>query len=394
MTGPVKFLLIAVACVTLFLGYSYHAGLWTLTEAGLSAASRTTPYWDFNNLWSGSKMVLAGDAHLLFDAEGYRARLREMAGADLPDHEWSYPPNILLIGAMLAQLPQLPAYLIWTFGTITAWFASVRLLKLPPLMTAAIVVSPAIIWNALYGQNGALTAALLLGGLALSDKRPWFAGVLFGLLTIKPHLGLLIPFILMAQGNWRAIIGAAVTVIAMVLLTGALFGFDLWLGFLTQTRPLMTSIMHAPWGEGYHANSATGFAFMRSLGAGIGAAYAAQAAVSLSCLIIAVALWRKAAQYDRTILIALTLCLVFLAAPYGYTYEMAGVSLACAVLFLRRPSLTYALPLALLWLWPLINHFSVQAVDVALTTPLVILLCVALTAELRRPKPASSPAPA
>jgi len=248
-----------------------------------------------------SKMVLAGDAHLLFDLQGYRDRLQEMAGADLP---------------------------------------------------------------------------------------------LFGLLTIKPHLGLLIPFILLAQGNWRAIGAAAITAIIMAILTGVAFGFDVWHGFFTQTRPLMTSIMHAPWGEGYHANSATVFAFMRSLGAGINAAYAVQAIISVTCLITAVYYWRNAARYDRPLLIALSLCLIFLAAPYGYTYEMAGISLACAMLFMRRQSLAYALPLAVLWMWPMVNHFAVQATDMALTAPLVMALCAALMRALRRPTPANSPGPA
>ncbi|MBN9273748.1 MAG: DUF2029 domain-containing protein, partial [Mesorhizobium sp.] len=83
----------------------------------------------------------------------------------LPDQEWSYPPSVLLFGAPLAALPILPAYLIWTFGTVFCLWLAVRPLKIGPVAELAIVLSPAVMINAIFGQNGALTAALLLGGL-------------------------------------------------------------------------------------------------------------------------------------------------------------------------------------------------------------------------------------
>ena len=79
--------------------------------------------------------------------------------------------------------------------------------------------------NAFFGQNGAFTAALLVGGLLAAPKRPILAGVLFGLLTVKPQLGILIPFCLLASRNWRAFASAAVTTVTLVLLTGLAFGF-------------------------------------------------------------------------------------------------------------------------------------------------------------------------
>ena len=395
MDRIVKIILALTVVLTLITWYRFHVQLWTITDAGLSKASRTTPYWDFNNLWSGSKMVLEGHTERLFDMDLYRATLREMAGADLPNHEWSYPPNILLIGAPLAKLPQMTAYLIWTFGTLTAYFAALRLFKFPRIAVAIIMISPALIWNSFFGQNGALTAALLMGGLMLCSRRPWIAGICFGLLTIKPHLGLLIPFILLAGGNWRSFVAAAVTGITMFLLSGALFGFDLWHGFLNETRPLMTSIMHAPWGQDYQNNAATWFSFSRSVGADLTLAYAVQIAVTLGCILYAFCLWRREADYNRNLLVSQTLVLIFLAAPYGYTYDMAGVAISMAVLFMRRPTIICAISLALLWRWPLMGHLVTQSSGLALTAPLVTLLALALARELHgKFMPASSPVPA
>ena len=44
---------------------------------------------------------------------------------------------------------------------------------------------PAVFVNLGHGHNGFLTAALMGGGLVLLDRRPWLAGILFGLLGLQ-----------------------------------------------------------------------------------------------------------------------------------------------------------------------------------------------------------------
>jgi hypothetical protein len=171
-------------------------------------------------------MALDGHVAFLFDADTYRAALRRMFSPDLPNQEWSYPPNMLIFGAPLALLPIFSAYLVWTFGTIFCLWLAVRPLKLGKVAEAAIVLCPAVFINAVFGQNGALTTALLIGGLAAAPKRPVLAGLLFGLLTVKPHLGILVPFCLMASGNWRAILAAALSSAALFCLTSILLGSE------------------------------------------------------------------------------------------------------------------------------------------------------------------------
>ena len=75
--------------------------------------------------------------------------------------------------------------------------------------------TPACPINAIGGQNGFLSAALFLGGVLNIDRRPILSGVLIGLLTFKPHLGVVLPFALVALGAWRVIASAAVTALAL-----------------------------------------------------------------------------------------------------------------------------------------------------------------------------------
>lgn len=345
----------AVSIVGFGMADFYLRRLWTIGPGGLSALSKTLPYWDFSNLWAGGRMALDGHVGILFDVDAYRAALRGMFAPNLPNQEWSYPPSILLIGAPLAALPIFPAYLAWTFGTVVCLWLAVRPLKLGGPAELAIVLSPAVIWDAVFGQNGALTTALLIGGLAVAPRRPVSAGILFGLLTIKPHLGILVPFCLLAGGNWRAIAAAAGTAALVAVATGLFFGFDVWSLFYTQTRPLMTGILEAPFPQHYHANAITVFFTARAVGFGVAAAYGLQAIATIAAIAAVVWLWRPGREAEHRERVVLTAVLAILATPYGYTYDTIGVAVAVALLsiMVSRPP---RLILAICWLYPFVAH--------------------------------------
>jgi len=340
---------------SLLVGVVYQAYLWTIGDNGFSEMSDRLPYWDFTNLWTGARMALDGGTASLFDVEAYRAALRAMFSPDLPNQEWSYPPSMLLIGAPLAVLPIGVAYFAWTIGTIALLHFAIRPLRLPLPIHIAALVSPAVVMNAVFGQNGAFTAALLIGGLLAAPRRPILAGVLFGLLTVKPQLGILVPFCLLASLNWRAIASAAVTTVLLVLLTGFAFGFDTWTLFFSETRPLMTAIMEAPFPMPYHANALTVFIMARSLGAGIDAAYIAQAVATVAAIAAAVWLWLPSTAIDPRRRALLTATLAIVATPYGYTYDTIPMCVAVAYMFAvaKRPQL---LLLSVAWLFPYVAH--------------------------------------
>lgn len=346
---------IFVVCCGIGLGLTYHFRLWTLDVQGFSILMDRLPYWDFTNLWAGGALALQDKVQILFDPDGYRAALRAMLHPLLPDQEWSYPPSLLLIGMPLAKLPILPAYLVWTFSTVLMLWLAIRLFRFPRSVQIAIILSPAVFMNALFGQNGAFTAALLITGLMLTPSRPIMAGIAFGLLTIKPHLGILIPFVLIAGGHWRAFVSAAVTSVLLVVVTGSLLGFQVWSLFMTETRTLMTAIMEAPYPQHYHANAITGFILARSAGAGLTVAYLVQSMLTCIALATAIKIWLPSSHVHHTTRVVLTALCAILATPYGYTYDLIPLSVAVGWLFLRsdRPPL---LVLAGFWLFPLFAH--------------------------------------
>ncbi len=370
-----------VLCAGILIGLRYHLALWTFDDHGFSSLSDRLPYWDFTNLWAGGRMALDGHVVWLFDVDNYRAALRQMFSPDLPDQEWSYPPGILIFGAPLALLPIFSAYFVWTFGTIFCLWLAVRPLKLDKAAEAAILVCPAVFINAIFGQNGALTTALLIGGLAAAPMRPILAGVLFGLLTVKPHLGILIPFCLLASGNWRAIVAAALSAAALFILTGLLLGSEVWVLFWTNTRPLMTAILEAPYPQPYQSNAATMFFLARAFGSGLTTAYAMQAVATIAAISAAVWIWLPWRQAEHRERVVLTAVLATLATPYGYSYDTIGLAVAVAYLFSTRPD-TPRLFLALVWLYPLVAHLLNKAgFGIGILVPL--FLSVWMLAEIR-----------
>lgn len=343
-------LLLLLVVAGAFLPVIYMVSHWQLDANGFSPNLSKLPEWDFTNLWFGGRLALSGSVSDLFDVNAYRSALRAAYGEQLADHEWSYPPSMLLIGSTLSALPLRQAYFLWTAATLGLLSLILWKAKLSLIVVLAALVSPGALINIIFGHNGALTAALLIGGLLFSKSRPILAGVLLGLLTIKPHLGVLVPFCLLASCNWRAIIAAVTTAVVLFTASGLIYGFEAWVGFWNVTRPLMTAILEAPFPSGFQKHGVTVFLFSRSLGANLLIAYIAQGVCALIAAALVWRLWRQPTM-DPLLRVAITVILTFLATPYAYSYDMVAFSVAVIILISangQKAEPVYALA----WIWP------------------------------------------
>lgn len=345
-----------VFIIGMCLGVIYYRNIWALDAQGLSTVSGTTPYWDFNNLWTGGRLALEGHVDWLFDMEKYRPAMKELLGPNIPEQEWSYPPSMLLIGVPLALFPPTIAYFIWTIGSLLMLHFAIRPLKLAPMFHLAILLSPMVFVNAVFGQNGTFISALLITALVQAPKRPILAGICIGVMTLKPQFGVLIPFLLISSGNWKAFITAGVTGVALAVATGLFFGFDVWHGFITQTQPMMREFMEAPFYHPYQVNSVTPFTQARALGGNLLVAYGVQAVISLFAIGFAIWLWRPERVIASGHRVAFTLILTMMATPYGYTYDMVAVGAAIVIFTASTKRLVWEPMLALVWMYPMYNH--------------------------------------
>jgi alpha-1,2-mannosyltransferase len=185
---------------------------------------------DFLNTWMGGRSTFSGGPAAWFDVRVYNDALRDMLGTPYQQHYWSYPPHLMLFIWPLGLMPYLPAYLAWCAVGIALYLFACSA-AIPRRHMLFLAVAPAVAVCIFFGQNGFYTAALLIGGLLNRERRPVLAGVLFGILTVKPQLGILLPVILVLERRWLTIASAAVTTAVLVAATSMLFGFGIWIEF-------------------------------------------------------------------------------------------------------------------------------------------------------------------
>jgi hypothetical protein len=253
------------------------AAIWVaLARGGLDLAGKPLGT-DFLSFYAASKLALAGDPAGVYEVARHRAAETSVFGRDLGYAAFFYPPLFLLVCAPLAVAPYLAALAAWLAATGAAFAASLRGWLDRRLGWRTAVAFPAVLMNLGHGQNAFLSAALLGGGAMWLESRPIMAGIAFGLLAFKPHLGLLLPLALIAAGRWKTFAAAALTVLAFAGASLVLFGPDTWRGFLAAS-----SLARATLEQGLvePGKMASAFAAVRVLGGPVGLAYALQGLVT------------------------------------------------------------------------------------------------------------------
>src|SRR5205807_10569328 len=88
--------------------------------------------------------------------------------------------------------------------------------------------------NILDGHNGFLTAGLIGLSLVFLERRPRLSGLFLGLLTYKPHFGIIFPFALFASRNWRALGSATLISLILGITAEIVFGYEVWSSFIAS----------------------------------------------------------------------------------------------------------------------------------------------------------------
>jgi hypothetical protein len=315
--GSDKFRLLAGIMLALFAAYD---GAYLAV-----GAARGWPggFGDSFALWSWGRFVGEHAAAAIYDPLALRSAQLALGMDPGGSYSFAYPPSFLLVLWALGQLPgplacaaliliSLPFYLWATVGR--SWWSPALIAALAAPTTAITIVS---------GQSSFLAAALLAGGLRLAAPNPVAGGVLLGLLTYKPQLGLLVPVALAAARLWRTLASAAVTAILLVVLTSILFGAAIWPswaaalpGFSRQFAAESSEIVHL---------MPTVLAALLQLGV---APVTAQLAQWVSAAVAAAVVWTLFRSGPRQLAGAGLLAAAFLATPYAFVYDMPIVATA------------------------------------------------------------------
>ena len=189
---------------------------------------------DFLQFYTMGSLARTGGAAALYDFEAFhRAQVALVPESEPELYPPVYPPHAALIFAPFSSLPYRPALFVWTLITIALFAAIVRsawrpvAASLPDsrLIVAAAAAFPPFWYLVLYGQATILVlAAFWAGWIALERRQPFYAGMAFGLLLLKPQLALPLAIVVLAGREWAMLAGAVASIAIQVAAAAVALG--------------------------------------------------------------------------------------------------------------------------------------------------------------------------
>lgn len=301
--------------------------VWALIDPGTPASVADK---DFANYWMAGQLIREGRVMDLFGPHpAYFAHLTDAFGADFPWHNWSYPPHYLLLVWPLGFFTYEVAMVVFLAATGGLFLIVLRILAREAGPMVWVAAGPFVAHNFWVAQNGYISASLGLGALALRERRPVLAGILLGLLTVKPQLGLLFPFLLVAERRWSMIASAALTTVALVAASVAVFGVEAWEGYFDEVVPYQAYVMRALEGT-FLAMMPAFYGALRNWTVTPDLALTLHLLVAVPvALVTIVAFFRVADARYRTALLVLG---TFVVTPYALSYDLGLLVPALALL--------------------------------------------------------------
>ena len=355
---------------------------------GVFGTSRPPIASDFPSFYGAGTLVWAGTPHLAYDQAAHWQAERAAGGANVPYTYFFYPPPYLLLCAALACLPYMVAYVLFEAVTLVLYVLVTRRIAAIGGWAWAVpaLAFPAVYWTLGLGQNALLTASIFGAATFLTDSRPGRAGVLFGLLSYKPHFGLLVPLALAAGGHWRVFFSAAATVAGLIAVTTALFGVDTWRDYLTAFAA--SGSVYAS-GKIMLAGYVTAYGAARLIGLAHEAALGVQVMASLVVAVIVVRLWYRGASLPLRA--AALLAGTVLSVPLALLYDLLLVGV-CVAWLARAARETGLLPwekaaMLTIYLISLVSLFVGLGLNIPLgplAPAIVLALCVRRAARESR----------
>lgn len=347
---------------------------------------------DFVNFWAAGRLAAEGRLAELYDLDAYHAALQALLGHTHRFMNFSYMPNALPLVRPLGALPHGVALVIWECASLLA-FAVAATGKLVPErreLRLLVLISPVVLLVLSLAQATFLLALLFVGAFRLLPRRPIAAGILFGLLTIKPQLGLLIPLLLLIERRWLTIASAAATAALLAAVSVALYGLEPWQAYLANTVPYQARVLAEPFGLVW-AMMITPYAFLCQIG--LAPPVAMKLHTALALVVGAAALWSIRGKADGSLAATVIALAAVLITPYSLAYDLA---IPAAALLWHLSERTRALSpvaegaLAPFWALPLIL-IPLNIIGAPVMPPVIAVLFALIVAEARFGESAGAP---
>ena len=238
-----------ITCVYLLFAPNYE---WKLEETGTAYGA------DFLQEWVGARMVLTGHVSELYDLDVFRAWQYDpkVVGFAWKTDQYFppvYPPPHYVLFSPFACLPYRWAVVIWLLVLISAAFFSSKLISditnhsaselneealvetqsKSQYLWLGMILFPSLLFSISLGQKSVCWLLLIcMTWRLLQCHRDYAAGMVFGILSIKPTLFFLMPLVLLRNGRWRFFLGASLSVCTIWGTTACLVPIETWIAFM------------------------------------------------------------------------------------------------------------------------------------------------------------------
>lgn len=202
---------------------------------------------DYLAHWTGGRLLLAGDPSDLYDPETQYEIQKNAIGATANLSWFVSPPIVAAFYAPLGLMQYNLSGLLWLFmsSLLLVWcilslktLAPSLMLRKRRLIILGVLASPPVFEVLGGGQDSVFILAIWLIGIRLLTARhPILAGAILGLGFAKPQLVLLVPIMLLATRNYRALGAFAAVFTALLGVSAGLVGVEglhQWVAALTS----------------------------------------------------------------------------------------------------------------------------------------------------------------
>ncbi len=182
-----------------------------------------------------------GRIRRLYDDDWFREQIRRY-GLESPQNPGKFapfPPPTALLLVPLARYEPLTALRILTVASVLALICSIfllaRILAWHPVDAALFVLlsGTAIISGLRFGQPYILiSTSCIVGYYFYRQRRPWLAGLCFGLFVPIKYFPLVILLCFALQRQWKVVAGGAVAIAGVGVLSIAVLGWQVHQVFL------------------------------------------------------------------------------------------------------------------------------------------------------------------
>lgn len=300
--------------------------LWSGVHDNNGVSSQGLPIGlDFLAFWSAARLLVLDRFADVYDLETLKLLQQTYFTNLTGDLPWLYPPHALLFVAPLGHLSYLTALCVYVtvswivFATVAWQFDKLRDSLWP------VLASPLLLMTFLTGQNILFTSAVFGAALLALPKRPVLSGVLFGVLSIKPQLGLLIPAVLLVTRQWQCFFSASATTLILLGSSIIFFGPNVVSGFIAAMS-MMTDWMASGIAPLKSMPTLTAFLLHHELPYEV--ATLIHASVAAAVLGTVLWIWLRPIAYELKC--AALVIGSLLATPYFLRYDLALLVLAIA----------------------------------------------------------------